>query len=118
MNSDPRGLRTDGSRGDTKGCGIAQRYYQTSIVAGCDAPGDCHVNDSGESPSGNSSEFYNGGDRRVIVHKSKESKDVFTTKQIEDMALLGSKQNNFNAMDSFNKACYLLQRECLEGIAM
>ncbi|WZY94778.1 hypothetical protein YC2023_067107 [Brassica napus] len=38
MNSDPRGLRTDGSRGDTKGCGIAQRYYQTSIVAGCDAP--------------------------------------------------------------------------------
>ncbi|KAF2576931.1 hypothetical protein F2Q68_00006366 [Brassica cretica] len=30
MNSDPRGLRTDGSRGDTKGCGIAQRYYQTS----------------------------------------------------------------------------------------
>ncbi|WZZ40357.1 hypothetical protein YC2023_036616 [Brassica napus] len=38
MNSDPRGLRTDGSRGDIKGCGIAQRYYQTSIVAGCDAP--------------------------------------------------------------------------------
>ncbi|KAF3545825.1 hypothetical protein DY000_02006604 [Brassica cretica] len=38
MNSDPRGLRTDGSRGDPKGCGIAQRYYQTSIVAGCDAP--------------------------------------------------------------------------------
>ncbi|CDY60403.1 BnaAnng16700D [Brassica napus] len=38
MNSDPRGLRTDGSRGDTKGYGIAQRYYQTSIVAGCDAP--------------------------------------------------------------------------------
>ncbi|KAF2589841.1 hypothetical protein F2Q70_00038020 [Brassica cretica] len=38
MNSDPRGLRTDGSRGDTKGCRIAQRYYQTSIVAGCDAP--------------------------------------------------------------------------------
>ncbi|KAG5376336.1 hypothetical protein IGI04_040932 [Brassica rapa subsp. trilocularis] len=37
---DPRGLRTDGSRGDTKGCGIAQRYYQTSIVAGCDAPLD------------------------------------------------------------------------------
>ena len=28
MNSDPRGLRTDGSRGDTKDCGIAQRYYQ------------------------------------------------------------------------------------------
>ncbi|KAG5397424.1 hypothetical protein IGI04_019238, partial [Brassica rapa subsp. trilocularis] len=36
----PRGLRTDGSRGDTKGFGIAQRYYQTSIVAGCDAPLD------------------------------------------------------------------------------
>ncbi|WZY72119.1 hypothetical protein YC2023_004359 [Brassica napus] len=34
MNSDPRGLRTDGMNGDTKGCGIAQRYYQTSIVAG------------------------------------------------------------------------------------
>ncbi|KAG5384392.1 hypothetical protein IGI04_035862 [Brassica rapa subsp. trilocularis] len=40
MNSDPRGLRTDGMNGDTKGCGIAQRYYQTSIVAGCDAPLD------------------------------------------------------------------------------
>ncbi|KAL0669208.1 hypothetical protein Bca4012_031912 [Brassica carinata] len=38
MNSDPRGLRTDGSRGDTKGCGIAQRYYHTSIVAECDVP--------------------------------------------------------------------------------
>ncbi|KAG5384738.1 hypothetical protein IGI04_036208, partial [Brassica rapa subsp. trilocularis] len=36
----PRGLRTDGMNGDTKGCGIAQRYYQTSIVAGCDAPLD------------------------------------------------------------------------------
>ncbi|KAG5397014.1 hypothetical protein IGI04_018828 [Brassica rapa subsp. trilocularis] len=36
----PRGMRTDGSRGDTKGCRIAQRYYQTSIVAGCDAPLD------------------------------------------------------------------------------
>ncbi|KAF8100823.1 hypothetical protein N665_0216s0023 [Sinapis alba] len=28
MDSDPEGLRTDGSRGDTMGCGIAQRYYQ------------------------------------------------------------------------------------------
>ncbi|WZZ03230.1 hypothetical protein YC2023_089151 [Brassica napus] len=35
---DPRGLRTDGMNGNTKDCGIAQRYYQTSIVAGCDAP--------------------------------------------------------------------------------
>ncbi|KAG2269095.1 hypothetical protein Bca52824_063650 [Brassica carinata] len=67
---------------------------------------------------GNSSVFYNGGDRRVIVHKSKESKDVFTTKQIEDMDLLVLKQKNFNDMDSYNKACYLLQRECLERIAM
>ncbi|KAJ4874397.1 Uncharacterized protein Rs2_39415 [Raphanus sativus] len=38
MNSDPRGLRTGESKGDTKGCGIAQRYYQRSKVAGCDAP--------------------------------------------------------------------------------
>ena len=29
-----------------------------------------------------------------------------------------SMQKNFNAMDCYNKACYLLQRECLERIAM
>ncbi|KAL0774632.1 hypothetical protein Bca101_039784 [Brassica carinata] len=54
----------------------------------------------------------------IMVVIDEESKDVFTTKQIEDMALLVSKQKNFNAMDSYNKACYLLQRECLERIAM
>ncbi|KAG5397428.1 hypothetical protein IGI04_019242, partial [Brassica rapa subsp. trilocularis] len=31
---------SEGRTGDTKGCGIAQRYYQTSIVSGCDAPLD------------------------------------------------------------------------------
>lgn len=51
------------------------------------------------------------------ISSNKVFGDVFTTKQIEDMALLVSKQKNFNAINSFNKACYLLQRDCLGWIA-
>ncbi|WZY86920.1 LOW QUALITY PROTEIN: hypothetical protein YC2023_033304 [Brassica napus] len=58
------------------------------------------------------------GDEEWLGDNKEKYADVSTTKQFEDRILLVSKQKNFNAMDSFNKPCYLLQRECLGRIAI
>ncbi|WZZ32945.1 hypothetical protein YC2023_016346 [Brassica napus] len=62
-------------------------------------------------------DWYGEREERLGDNKEKYA-DVSTTKQFEDRILLVSKQKNFNALDSFNKSCYLLQRECLGRIAI
>ncbi|KAF2541523.1 hypothetical protein F2Q68_00030724 [Brassica cretica] len=60
----------------------------------------------------------NGVEEERLGDDKEKYADVSTTKQLEDRILLVSKQKNLNAIDSFNKSCYLLQRECLGRIAM